>query len=163
MHLNTCVIVLTQLSIFLYLCALANACMPTHMPTCVHTLIYIKCKYISLDMHTEEMYQVRVIKIMIISMLRHTFKMAKKSLLLGFLYFSGFLYFMDTSLLIHSLFLLFNSPIFTTWLEQDIFLFLCCNVLGGFKSLRAFRAALSVVPSWSPLFMSIDFGGFNLE
>ena len=57
MHLNTCVIMHTQ--VYLYLCALANACMPTHMPTCLHTFIYIKCKYVRLDMHTKEMYQVR--------------------------------------------------------------------------------------------------------
>ena len=57
MHLNTCVIMHTRA--YLYLCALANACMPTHMPTCLHTLIYIKCKYVRLDMHTKEMYQVR--------------------------------------------------------------------------------------------------------
>ena len=44
---------------YLYLCALASACMPTHMPTCLHTLIYIKCKYGRLNMHTKEIYQVR--------------------------------------------------------------------------------------------------------
>ena len=57
MHLNTCVIMHTQA--YLYLCALANACMPTHMPACIHTLIYIKCKYVRLNMHTKEMYLVR--------------------------------------------------------------------------------------------------------
>ena len=57
MHLNTCVIMNTQA--YMYMCAVANACMPMHMHTCLHTLIYIKWKCVRLDMHTKEIHQVR--------------------------------------------------------------------------------------------------------